>query len=518
MSTQNNIDSMIRHSGRILINGFIFCVSLFLLGCTHIAEVRTKHFADTATLPAPDIESAKFITDLDNLGTGSKTDDAHKYSVEKLISKNGESAIAFVEFDDQGWLYPNTDISNQNDQIDAVSDLVESSLIDAQKSSSKLLVLVFVHGWHHNAQEDDRNLKEFRYMVEKAQAIINPHPKDSCKGKVVGIYVGWRGESVDKMGLRYTTILDRRNSAEHVAKGSVRELFANLQSIETLDSKGAMRTVVMGHSFGGLIAYNGLSQTVLTGLLLDPPVKASNKGGGSVVTSFRGNINPRKPNSFWPDQLILINPAFEASRFEILKNAVFRSNRGDYSAFIKRTPRVISITATTDWATGPVFTVFRNVATIFEGYEDTVEDNVAYAIRRSEEKKANKHSVGFTERYITHDLELVSDKYIKVNHVSTPTNEESNPYSAHVAELYLSQAGDNSPVWVVRAPSNIIDGHDGFLFSKNRKDGISLKPYLVNWIICMNVDGVDMEHIEKCQEDAVALEPNMSNSVKNLLN
>ncbi len=75
-----------------------------------------------------------------------------------------------------------------------------------------------------------------------------------------------------RLAIQLQTVIDRRNTAERVAKGAVRQLFANLRQ-QQLTAQGAfgdhdptparMRTVVVGHSFGGLIAFSALAQAEL---------------------------------------------------------------------------------------------------------------------------------------------------------------------------------------------------------------------------------------------------------------
>ena len=89
---------------------------------------------------------------------------------------------------------------------------------------------------------------------------------------VVGIYVGWAGESINASGIKYTTVEDRKLTAQKVAQGSVRELLARLnhvrgrygQAEKTDTHRGTgMRMVSIGHSFGGLILFESLQQALI---------------------------------------------------------------------------------------------------------------------------------------------------------------------------------------------------------------------------------------------------------------
>jgi hypothetical protein len=41
-------------------------------------------------------------------------------------------------------------------------------------------------------------------------------------------------------------------------------------------------------------------------------------------------------------------------------------------------------------------------------------------------------------------------------------------------------------VWVVGAPPDIVDGHNGFLYA--RKRGTVPQPYLLDWLVATHVD------------------------------
>src|SRR5688500_9173297 len=63
--------------------------------------------------------------------------------------------LHFVEFDDQGWLY-----ADAKQQIDWVMDDLRKILADTDK---QLRLVVYVHGWKHNAEPDDADVRKFRH-------------------------------------------------------------------------------------------------------------------------------------------------------------------------------------------------------------------------------------------------------------------------------------------------------------------------------------------------------------------
>ena len=68
-------------------------------------------------------------------------------------------ALAVVEFDDQGRCYDRA-------QLDKVSDRVETM----RTGREDVILLLFVHGWKHDARSDDPNLSSFRVVLAQTAA------------------------------------------------------------------------------------------------------------------------------------------------------------------------------------------------------------------------------------------------------------------------------------------------------------------------------------------------------------
>jgi pimeloyl-ACP methyl ester carboxylesterase len=442
-----------------------------LAACERVEPIRTQ-------LPPPigTPAAANAILPPPKFSGGCDTGREQSGEAVNVIEDYGAYVIGYAEFDDQGWAY------SGEMQLHAIQDRLHADLTNPEYAGWDFSVIVFVHGWHHNAHDNDCNVKEMRQMIKRssdqfaqaftAKTLARPR-------RVFGIYAGWRGESVDAWGLRYTTVLDRRNAAEKVAKGSIRQLFANLQVQETsarqasgrmadrdpVDWADRMYTTVVGHSFGGLIVYNGLSQDLIDGLTT-----------ACTTVSAPAADPTRRP---WPDEVFLINPAFEASRFETLNRLAERS--GD-CAGLARLPLVTVITADNDEWTGPVFTAARRLLTLFEPYDSSSREV------HDQEKEANIHAIGFVERYKTHRL-CLQNHLGATRAIVYPVTASAPPVAAPVRQ-----------VWVVNAPKTIINGHDGFLFVKTEDGGY--QPYLLQWLISMHLPGQSVQGtISDCDVD-----------------
>src|SRR5690606_20082683 len=115
------------------------------------------------------------------------------------VSQRPAYTLHFVEFDDQGWLYPDVpEMRKAHEQLGRAIDDVRRRL----DAGERVLLLVFVHGWKHSAAFDDRDVTRFRQMLADAaeldslQARVDTDPDAGGRAverSIVGIYVGWRG-------------------------------------------------------------------------------------------------------------------------------------------------------------------------------------------------------------------------------------------------------------------------------------------------------------------------------------
>lgn len=454
----------------------------WLCGCTNIAEIRTHHGT------GKDVP----VINADKPSEGCSDAASTPASRANSIEDYKDYWAGYVEFDDEGWLYGS---HGQPNQMEVLRTRLQRELNDPAFAQTDFLVVAFVHGWHHNAHDSDCNVHEFRAMLKVANdryAAASRQDPSLRHRRIIGVYAGWRGESVNVEGLNVTTVLDRRNAAERVAKGDVRELFAQLRKLQIGESQkpdarpDRMRTVVVGHSFGGLIAFHGLSPAVLNELTLTKPEGDAQgcrptvrrpssvllRKGVAAETEAASTTTERLAPVF-PDMLILINPAFEASRFESLHD-LMKPVAGCH--YPEDRPKVVVVTADNDYATGPIFTFGRKVLTALEAYpRDGASD------RASRERDANTHAIGFTGRYRTHRLCLTSaaGNGLKraVASLAPPSNADWTPPDPY------------APVWVVGAPKEIVDGHNGFFFAARNLATDKQEPYLLDWLVGLHLFG-----------------------------
>jgi hypothetical protein len=321
----------------------ICALALFALGCTSNKPFRTNF---TPCNPAQ---------------TGANCTNA-------VIESTPDYKLGFVEFDDQGWFW-------DTNQLSAVEQMIRTEAGIGQTNDTQgIVIVVFVHGWKNNAATNNDNVEMFRQTLKQLGAAEMIQTNHAAR-KVVGVYAGWRGLSATLEPFKELSFWDRKNTAHKVGGyGAMTELLVELESLQQasndLLATNAPRTelIIVGHSFGGGAVYSAISEIVTERF---------------VDTVKRGQ--PLKPLG---DQVILLNPAFEASRhYDLNQMAV------SIAQYPTNQRPVLSIfTSKGDWATHYAFPIGRFFSTIFEKHRDELQ------------KQANRDAVGWFQPFITHDL------------------------------------------------------------------------------------------------------------------
>lgn len=181
-------------------------------------------------------------------------------------------------------------------------------------------VIVFTHGWRHDASIGDTNVADLRHHAAHAVRFLAQRCESHnayCDTKVTAVYIGWRGARVNEAGLRrwlgqwlggslaalatVTTLFDRKPVSEQVAHG----VTSSLRALEKALSYGGRenRMIVFGHSLGGNILATGLRDDVIKLVRRHKP--------GNLLPPVLGNL------------VVLINPAAEAAKWTAIQREVW---------------------------------------------------------------------------------------------------------------------------------------------------------------------------------------------------
>ena len=311
--------------------------------------------------------------------------------------ENDEYRLGFVEYDDQGQL-------RDRKQMSVVLDKYQQLA-----ASDDVLLIAFVHGWHHSAQPEDGNIVSFRNMLTEVSKMEGTGSEQQARKKrnVIGLYIGWRGDSISVPYVNDLTFWDRKNTAHDVGQLGVTEVLLKLEEIvnvkigigEEAPPSTTSRLVVIGHSFGGAVVY-GSVQKILADRFID---------------SRRDKTYQDDAKGFG-DLVVLMNPAFEAIRFSALYDV---SQEGCRGYFNSQLPKLVILTSETDYATKYAFPVGRFFSTLFEShvtldrhYCNRPGNNGIQEMQISE-GEADRNTVGHFEPYLTHYLNPMSGQKLR---------------------------------------------------------------------------------------------------------
>lgn len=313
--------------------------------------------------------------------------------------------LMVMEFDEQGMMFE----SNYMNELD--------DWLSAHKGQNAIIV-TFAHGWMHNAQGSDSNLRKFSELLGNVYA-TECNRSSSVHRPVLGIYVAWQGKSYRYTWLnKLTSFWSRYRCVQRVAQGSVREIYAKLSEYREnerlsigAETAGHQKAVLVhiGHSFGGLLLFTAQAQGLIE----------------SAV--YKSGVRPNVA-----DLVVLVNPAFPASAYLPIHEALSRSS--NLFEADEGKPFFISATSENDNATRILFRFGMFLRLILEGF------------RGPQQRRSLNSTMGHIKQLQTHAL--------------------SRSASCGCEESRLSSSPHKSPFWVVRVDKDVISGHND-IFTNN---------------------------------------------------
>lgn len=309
------------------------------------------------------------------------------------LDKEGNLSLAFIEFTERGNVFNRGCV-----------DLVYKAIADQVSSQSEadaVTLIVYIHGWKHNASPDDSNVQSFKKLLvrlssnpstvastedlpnakvaaDHLESVPFQYGADGGRRKIIGIYLGWRGAvssfvHVPLIGwAEYATYWDRKSVAEEVGKGGVTEVLLSLRNliycgkVDGADCfKGPKKAAVtkqkqnvyliMGHSFGAEIAISALDEVLLQ-RLLNAKSSAHCKPSNPQRTVERSCIRTEP----FADGVVLLNPAIEASQLLQVKEYISNHRFPESQAVLMHV-----ISSHGDSATHTFFPIGQSLGTIF---------------------------------------------------------------------------------------------------------------------------------------------------------
>lgn len=432
---------------RLLLSLLAFVV----VGCTSHSQFRTA-LGHRSLEPYP--QSAKLI---DN--QKSYRDEIGKLAIEDYP----EFLLGFVEFDDQGRFWDRM----QTDKL--IAHIRKDDIVKRNGA----IIMVFTHGWFHNSEVRDENVRQFRGLLFDLARYEGqmPHPR-----KVIGVFAGWRGLSATVNPFKALSFWDRKETAHRVGGGDLIELLVRLDGLKQDVSRQKVspgekssRMVVLGHSFGGSAVYSAvgsiLKQRAVASIRADKEVSQGQPP--DLITGFG-------------DLVVLINPAFEA----LLYSGIAEAMKAAPCYHPEQTTLLLTVGADNDKATGVAFPVGRFIPTSMQRFKN------------SDERKLSRTTLGNYRPYFTDQLNISDSTVVpsppvektppqaptrtqpwhppstidshrplheqRPVHGRQPVWSDFLPQNRHwqIEQIHADRPV-NRPFMVVTASSRIVDGHSG---------------------------------------------------------
>jgi hypothetical protein len=341
--------------------------------------------------------------------------------------------LAFAEYSDRGNAFSDRYIGDVLERIQ-------------QRADNEGVVLVtFIHGWKHNAEESDPNLIDFKDALRAVQGILEADFGATALGqrRLVGLYIGWRGASLDLPILNNSTFWDRKAVAEEVGDGGVSRLLLELDEVTRGDDKNVM--IVIGHSFGGAIVVSALND-----VLTERTVQRTR------VRGYARTIG---------DGVLVLNPAIEANQMLSFVEAAIKA---DYRS--EQYPLFVSLSTDADQATHYAFPAGQTLGLLLTWQQEDLKRSYYYDRLEPDKEKPLREehldttTVGNFAPFLTHRLTARTEGDETVFEVKTCDSDPQLCVPKGLTTLggqpAIRNLPKNYPLYFYKTDSTVMNGHN----------------------------------------------------------
>ena len=320
-----------------------------------------------------------------------------------LDTKN-DYKVAFIEFGEQGSYQDPTQLKDALDLI---------------QSTTKPLVITYVHGWQNNVESADVG------KFESLLARLNRAPAINDVGfHVIGVYLGWRGKITPVPVLKEFSFWNRKATAERLASNyDCYDAIASISEEARRKGRGHQYTVLLGHSFGGLIVERSVAH--------------------AINAEIHGHADADR--SMPADLVIAVNPAADSILARQMIAALYsRKTEGTRPLFV-------SITSTGDWATGTFFPIGTGLASVSKGFNEVAAPGPANT--PASEREFYTSTPGHNKMLINH---ITVNKNESINAPNGRHALEENLEHNHAGNGFtLDGANGQLDVWQIKPVGNV---------------------------------------------------------------
>lgn len=378
--------------------------------------------------------------------------------------------LAFIEFDDFGEFY-------DPGQLTRALRIIQNAKASSPTGNAK--VITFIHGWKNNASDATGNPWGFRdALSDLAKEYGGPGNEP-----IVGIYIGWRGAVTNLRVIKEFTFFNRKNAAIRIPGANLTETINQIINTskeclqdcggDSLRGPGSL-TVVVGHSFGGMVLERSVTQAIVGDILQQEAERkscvrkqhdwrennqeAAHADEIKVCQELEKGIRPRA------DLIALVNEAAPATEARQLLGFL-RRHRVRLIVDGEPAPLVLSITSVGDAATGVAFPIGQYPSKLTKAlrhYKDTAPPDMPIP----DQSTYYLHTTGHLPPLFSHLVGKPQDQPIrKVLASLGPDAEKKYCYDSKVkpGQAYCvvpaPHAFNTSAYWVMQMPTEIVPDH-----------------------------------------------------------
>lgn len=363
---------------------------------------------------------SKSVGDLYECGAGGVSDPDQKTRPTK------SPVVKVIRLNDQG------ELVNRCEWTDALYEFkYEKKPNEAfERLKQPVMLLMYVHGWKHNASVEDGDLTKFTQFI---QLLAEHEAKRTDKKKrrhVIGIYVGWDGLITDLPVARELTFWGRKQAADQISQSAiVTKLIGAINNIRQQRENPDDFVGFIGHSFGARILFTATSQLLLYNVQTSYPDKAWPHVHEQQYEIIEGPA----------DLIVLLNPAIEASVYTALDSV----RRYQEKINDNQHPLLLTISTTNDWATKTAFPLGQ------------------WLSRSNHERQLS--TLGNYDNYITHTLIFDRKQMIVTANraLSSPWYDDFCYLNICLNRRVEDTRQPRNPFIVATTNEQVLDGHNG---------------------------------------------------------
>jgi hypothetical protein len=353
-----------------------------------------------------------------------------------IATREWPYVMTFVEFGDDARMLVPEQLTRTLEQIDVVRGSPPS------KSGDRPMVAVFIHGWKNNAAEGTGNVWGFRQVLAGLSS--------NQDAPVLGIYVAWRGATLNVPILKELTFFERHPKSQSVGAGEMVEALRRIsRAVKAPNAaSGDIRLVLVGHSFGGAVLEAAVT----------PQLHAA-------IDEAQKATGPERRVRWPADLVVYLNEAQEAERSYPLIEEMSRvmMPRPDCTTLSKdnpfRGPAVISISSRSDYATRGFFPVAQLIGRIYNRPQYQGSDPLGAGKRRlyysttAHLTTLQSHRIGRRDDPAIQSVLAKCPVPVLESNISMFENDEQYVLVENPGAV------NTTPYWVTWMPSEIVPDH-----------------------------------------------------------